>query len=63
MIVLENVRKIYGKNSVGLEGVSLRIEAGEFVSIVGQSGAGKTTLAKILMAEEQPSSGKIKIGD
>ncbi|PIP60325.1 cell division ATP-binding protein FtsE [Candidatus Uhrbacteria bacterium CG22_combo_CG10-13_8_21_14_all_47_17] len=63
MIVLENVSKIYGKNSVGLEGVSLRIEAGEFVSIVGQSGAGKTTLAKILMAEEQPSSGKIKIGD
>jgi len=61
--VLENVSKIYGKNSVGLEGVSLRIEAGEFVSIVGQSGAGKTTLAKILMAEEQPSSGKIKIGD
>ena len=63
MIVLENVSKIYGKNSVGLEGVSLRIEAGEFVSIVGQSGAGKTTLAKILMAEEHPSSGKIKIGD
>jgi len=63
MIVLENVSKIYGKNSVGLEGVSLHIEAGEFVSIVGQSGAGKTTLAKILMAEEQPSSGKIKIGD
>ena len=61
--MLENVSKIYGKNSVGLEGVSLRIEAGEFVSIVGQSGAGKTTLAKILMAEEQPSSGKIKIGD
>jgi len=61
--VLENVSKIYGKNSVGLEGVSLHIEAGEFVSIVGQSGAGKTTLAKILMAEEQPSSGKIKIGD
>ena len=63
MIVLENVSKIYGKNSVGLEGVSLHIEAGEFVSIVGQSGAGKTRLAKILMAEEQPSSGKIKIGD
>ena len=63
MIVLENVSKIYGKNSVGLEGVSLHIEAGEFVSIVGQSGAGKTTLAKIHMAEEQPSSGKIKIGD
>lgn len=61
--MLENVSKIYGKNSVGLEGVSLHIEAGEFVSIVGQSGAGKTTLAKILMAEEQPSSGKIKIGD
>lgn len=63
MIVLENVSKIYGKNSVGLEGVSLSIEPGEFVSIVGQSGAGKTTLAKLLMAEEQPSNGQIKIGD
>lgn len=63
MIHLENVSKRYHPDSVGLDGVSLRIAPGEFVSIVGQSGAGKTTLAKLLMAEEQPTSGRIVIGD
>jgi len=62
MIVLEHVSKTYYPESVGLDDVSLRIQPGEFVSIVGQSGAGKTTLAKILMAEEQPSAGRIEIG-
>ncbi len=62
MIVLERVSKTYYPDSVGLDDVSLRIEAGELVSIVGQSGAGKTTLAKLLMAEEQPSAGRIEIG-
>jgi cell division transport system ATP-binding protein len=62
MIVLEGVSKTYHPDSVGLDDVSLRIEAGELVSIVGQSGAGKTTLAKLLMAEEQPSAGRIEIG-
>lgn len=62
MIVLENVTKTYYPDSTGLEGISLKIESGEFVSIVGQSGAGKTTLAKILMAEEQPSEGRVEIG-
>lgn len=62
MIVLEHVSKTYHPDSVGLDDVSLRIEAGELVSIVGQSGAGKTTLAKLLMAEEQPSSGRVEIG-
>lgn len=62
MIVLERVSKTYGQDSVGLDDVSLHIPAGEFVSIVGQSGAGKTTLAKLLMAEEQPSAGRIEIG-
>lgn len=62
MIVLEQVSKTYHPDSVGLDDVSLRIKAGEFVSIVGQSGAGKTTLAKLLMAEEQPSAGRIEIG-
>lgn len=62
MIVLERVSKAYGPDSIGLDDVSLHIPAGEFVSIVGQSGAGKTTLAKLLMAEEQPSAGRIEIG-
>ncbi|QQR60771.1 cell division ATP-binding protein FtsE [Candidatus Uhrbacteria bacterium] len=62
MIVLEGVSKAYGSDSIGLDDVSLHIPAGEFVSIVGQSGAGKTTLAKLLMAEEQPTKGRIEIG-
>lgn len=62
MIVLERVSKIYGSDSIGLDDVSLHIPSGEFVSIVGQSGAGKTTLAKLLMAEEQPTEGRIEIG-
>ncbi len=63
MILLENVRKLYPPDTVGLDNISLEIQPGDFVSIVGQSGAGKTTLAKLLMAEEQPSQGRILIGD
>jgi len=40
----------------------LDIDAGEFVSIVGQSGTGKTTLVKLLIAEERPTSGEISVG-
>lgn len=62
MIRLKNVAKIYPPNIVGLEGVSLHIQPGEFVSVVGQSGTGKSTLAKLLFAEERPSRGQIEIG-
>lgn len=43
--------------------IHLKIEPGELVSVVGQSGAGKTTLVKLMIAEEMPSRGKIQIGD
>lgn len=59
MIYFDNVTKIYDDNSVGLEGVSLKIEPREFVSIVGHSGAGKTTLLKMILAEEKPTSGAV----
>jgi cell division transport system ATP-binding protein len=62
MILLEHVSKLYHPHSVGLEDISLRIQPGEFVSIVGQSGAGKTTLAKLLIAEERPDDGRVIIG-
>lgn len=62
MVTFEHVSKHYQRKNVGLEDVSLRIEPGEFVSIVGQSGSGKTTLAKLIIAEERPDRGRIIIG-
>jgi len=62
MIKLEGVTKIYSQTSVGLRDINLEIGAGEFVSIVGQSGTGKTTLVKILIAEERPTRGRVNIG-
>lgn len=62
MVLLEHVTKTYPPHVEALKDLSFKIEPGEFVSIVGQSGAGKTTLAKLLMAEERPTSGRIVIG-
>lgn len=59
MIYFDKVTKIYSDDCVALEDVSLTIEPKEFVSIVGHSGAGKTTLIKMILAEEKPSKGKI----
>ncbi|MBI4262433.1 cell division ATP-binding protein FtsE [Candidatus Uhrbacteria bacterium] len=62
MITFEKVSKIYPGNSVALQDLTLTIDAGEFVSIVGQSGVGKTTLVKLLIAEERASAGSIVVG-
>lgn len=64
MISLQGVSKHYAKhkNQV-VDEVSLEIKAGEFVSIVGQSGAGKTTLVKLLIGEERADKGKVIVGD
>ena len=59
MIYFNNVSKVYNKDSVALEDVNLTVTAGEFVSIVGHSGAGKTTLVKMILADENPSSGTV----
>jgi cell division transport system ATP-binding protein len=63
MITFDNVTKFYQKDVVGVKDVNLDIEAGEFVSIVGQSGSGKTTMAKLIIAEERPTKGRVVIGD
>ena len=62
MIKLQGISKKYNEKSIGLNGVDLHIGAGEFVSIVGQSGTGKSTLVKLLIAEERPTEGEIEIG-
>lgn len=62
MIQLINISKYYPPNTHALKEINLEITPGEFVSIVGQSGTGKTTLIKLMIAEEIPTEGKIIIG-
>ncbi len=59
MIYFNNVSKIYPKKSVSLENINLTVSAGEFVSVVGHSGAGKTTLIKLILGEESPTDGTV----
>jgi len=63
MIKFEGVSKIYKDQFVALENINLEIKAGEFVSIVGQSGAGKSTFLKLIYAEEAPTEGQIFFND
>ena len=59
MIYFDKVTKVYPDKSVALDNVSFSIEPKEFVTIVGHSGAGKTTLMKMLIAEDYPTEGTI----
>lgn len=61
MIDLENVTKSYATGVQALNGVTLHIDKGEFVFIVGDSGSGKSTLIKLLLKELEPTSGTIKV--
>jgi cell division transport system ATP-binding protein len=59
MIYYDKVSKIYPDKSIALDNVSFGIEPKEFVTIVGHSGAGKTTLMKLLIAEDYPTEGTV----
>jgi cell division transport system ATP-binding protein len=63
MIKFQNITKIYPPDTVALEEVSFEIQPKEFVSIVGKSGGGKTTLLKLLLAEEKPTKGRVFFDD
>ncbi len=62
MIHFKKVTKFYG-NHKALNNINLRIEQGEFISLVGMSGAGKSTLMKLLVGEEELDDGSILIDD
>ena len=66
ILVAEHIKKYYGENETlvkALDDVSLYVERGEFVSIIGTSGSGKSTLLHMLGGLDNPTAGKIIIDD
>lgn len=63
MLTLENISKEYTKGIHVLRNINLHIESGDMVFVVGLSGAGKTTLVRLITREEKPTEGTVKILD
>ncbi len=63
MISFQNVSMVYPNGTAALNNVTLNIKDGEFVFIIGKSGAGKTTLTKLLLCEERVTSGTLVVNN
>lgn len=63
VIEFKNVTKRYPEGKVALDNINLKISDGEFVFIMGDSGAGKTTMTKLLLREERVTSGELWVGN
>ena len=63
MIEFRGVYKKYGNGTEALKDVNIHIDDGEFVFIVGESGAGKSTFLKLIMHEEKPTAGEVIVND
>lgn len=63
MIQFVNVSKIYNNKVVALRDINIKIEKGEFVFLIGSSGAGKSTFVRLIFKEEEPSRGQILIAN
>ena len=61
MIEFRNVSKVYNNGTDALHNINLKVEKGEFVFIVGSSGAGKSTFLKLITCEERPNEGQVLI--
>ena len=61
MIEFKNVSKVYDTGTVAVKNANFKIEKGEFAFLVGSSGSGKSTLIKMILKEEEPTSGNIII--
>lgn len=62
LIRMKNVKKTYKTGTTALYDLTLNIEKGEFVFVIGHTGCGKSTLVKMLYREEKPDSGSINVG-
>ena len=63
MIEFKNISKLYNNNVKALSDVSINIESGEFVFLVGPSVAGKSTFIKMILKEVEPTSGKVVVNN